>query len=626
MTRNVSELAPEEGASRASVEEASPWLVPDLLEFEPSMERLPVVEEIAGGGVSDAASQAAPSDNYTGFIRWLVLEVAMVGPSDSAVLDVLCQAADRQAHHLRSWLAHWGVFDGMSCSDELPDECRISIGRRLGHALLEMEPEKFQVQLPYLDLARCCATALLADGDVMGASLHLSAILAGYAVQPFHPWTSLPEGLRALVKNPSSRDGSRLFVRADALVRLCRLEMASPAPFQDRAAWTEKVLRVASIAFCVRAGSPRTIKPMSSVYAAPDVARDWRDVDRHVMRAISREFGARQDLEGQAHCVEALIWLDALHGAQSREVEMLQPVGGPALVVCKDGFAPASDRSDGGDEDMLSVCAPLCSPLPLPAAPSASALEAASRELMSEFPWAKPVLEEIFGQLSATTALGASTLYLEPTLIVGQPGAGKSRLVRRLAEVLHLERVDIPLGGTDDTKVLSGTSRGWATGRPGDILMAMAERRTASVAVILDELDKASEGRNSQGSVYSYLLALMEPETACAYRDSFLKTPCDLSAVIWLATANALSTIPTALRSRLRILHLEQPQQQHYRAIAAGALDDLAKRWRIDQRAMPTVAELELPWDGLSSARDVRRAVEAGVTKYALRSGRAPSH
>lgn len=572
-------------------------------------------------------AQADPSDDTTKFIRWLALEVAVFGPADMATLDVLSRAADWEMHSFRAWLVQY-VLAGLQFSDPLPDDIKTLFGQRLANALQELPLEKFQNQVPYLDLARYCSAKLLPDEDVAGATLRLATALARHSVQASRPWTSLPEELKAAVKNAPSGVGEILFHDADVLVRLCRFEMASEAPFQDRTAWPGATLQIAATAFCVRAGSPRVIKRSWRLDGpAPDVGREWRETDRHVMRVLSRELGSREYFETQSQCVASLIWLDALHGAHDGVVEGAQSVGGPALVVCNHGFAPASDRGDGGDEDTLSACAPLCSPLPLPVAPSASAIKAAKGELLSEFPWAEPVLETIFGQLLAATLLGASTLYFEPTLIVGQPGAGKSRLVRRLAEVLELEKVDIPLGGNDDTKVLSGTSRGWASGRPGDILVTMAERRTASVAVILDELDKASEGRSVNGSVHSYLLALMEPETASAYRDNFLKAPCDLSAVIWLATANALSTIPSALKSRLRILHLAQPEPEHYRAIAAGALEDLAKRWRIDQRAMPTVAELELPWEGLSSARDVRRAVEAGVTQYALRAVHdAPSH
>lgn len=571
-------------------------------------------------------AQADPSDDSTKFIRWLALEVAVFGPADMATLDVLSRAADWEKHAFRGWLLQWVLAD-LQFPDPLPDDIKTLFGQRLANALLELPPAKFENQVPYLDIARYCSAKLLPAEDVVGAALRLSTSLATHSVTASRPWTGLPEELRAAVKNASSGVGACLFYDADVLVGLCKLEMASQAPFQDQNAWPGTTLQIAATAFCVRAGSPRVIKRALGLDGPPpDVGREWRETDRHVMRVLSRELGAREYFETQSQCVAALIWLDALHGAHDGVVEGTQSVDGPALVVCKHGFAPASDRGDGGDEDMLGLCAPLCSPLPLPVAPSASAIKAAQGELLSEFPWAGPVLETIFGQLLAATLLGASTLYFEPTLIVGQPGAGKSRLVRRLAEVLQLQKVDIPLGGNDDRKVLSGTSRGWASGRPGDILVTMAERRTASVAVILDELDKASEGRSVNGSVHSYLLALMEPETASAYRDNFLKAPCDLSAVIWLATANALSTIPSALKSRLRILHLAQPGPEHYRAIASGALEDLAKRWRIDPRAMPTVAELELPWEGLSSARDVRRAVEAGVTQYALRSGCVPTH
>lgn len=334
----------------------------------------------------------------------------------------------------------------------------------------------------------------------------------------------------------------------------------------------------------------------------------WFETERPIMIAMRDE--ALEEKDFSLALTQSIEWIDRLHSDK------------PSLTVCQLPFPKASNSED---KDILETLTALNEPMPLKCMPTLSSIDECREVMQLEFPWAADSIDVIFNDLQARALLGCQTLHFEPTLIVGHPGAGKSRFTRRLAEVLGLDKIDVPLGGSSDTKVLAGTSRGWSNGRPNDMVAAMAELRTASIAVILDELDKA--GAEAFGaSVHSYLLALLEPETAVRFRDSFLKTACDMSAIIWLASANQLSPIPSALQSRMRIFHLEQPKPEHFRAIANGVLTDLAKRWRVESWQLPTVAELDLPWSQLGSAREVRRAVESGVTSKILTQGQRPNH
>ena len=290
------------------------------------------------------------------------------------------------------------------------------------------------------------------------------------------------------------------------------------------------------------------------------------------------------------------------------------PVVGPSLIVCR---TPIVDGTERCDKEEIARHRILETPLPLAAMPHFEDLLEMHRALVKEFPWAGDVLWTIFGDLFGRAKLGVQTFAFPPTLLVGAPGSGKSRLARRLADSFGLPCMDLSLGGVSDSKVLSGTSRGWASGKPSDLATLMALRRTASALVLLDELDKAEDGDQVGVGLQSYLLGFLEPETACRLMDSFLKTECDFSGVMWIGTANELSAVHAPLVSRLRVLPLRQPSVEHFGVIAENVLTDIAKSWTLDRQVLPGLTELSLPWDRLGSARQVRQAVETAVMNWA---------
>ncbi len=283
-------------------------------------------------------------------------------------------------------------------------------------------------------------------------------------------------------------------------------------------------------------------------------------------------------------------------------------------VVCRTPIPSSSDRHDSEEIGRHRI---LEKALPVVPMPSLQSLESSKAVLLDEFPWATTAVEVIFDDLLGRANLGVRELALPPTLLVGLPGAGKSRLARRIAEILNLARLDIALAGTSDTKIMGGTSRGWASGRPSDLASLLARRGTASAIVLLDEIDKASGSHREGGGICAYLLGLLEPETAARHYDPFLKVECDFSRVAWVCTANSLSSISKPLRSRLRILAVPQPTAQHFVAVGGGVVAELEQRWRLPAGTLPRVDELRIDWDSLTSARQVRVAAEAEIGHWA---------
>ena len=283
-------------------------------------------------------------------------------------------------------------------------------------------------------------------------------------------------------------------------------------------------------------------------------------------------------------------------------------------VVCRNPIPASSEKYDKEEIERHRL---LEQPLALAAMPSTTSLLRSLDQLQTEFPWADAAIQIIFDDLLGRANLGVQDLTMPATLLIGLPGAGKSRLARRIAEVLDLPRLDVSLSGTSDTKLLAGTSRGWASGRPSDLASLMVREETASALVMLDEIDKAHDGRREGGGISAYLLPLLEPETACRHYDSFLKTECDFSKVSWLCTANTLSGLSKPLQSRLRIVLVEQPRRKDLPSVCAAVISDLEQRWQVPTGTLPSVGELDFNMARLSSARQARAATEAAVTSWA---------
>lgn len=253
-------------------------------------------------------------------------------------------------------------------------------------------------------------------------------------------------------------------------------------------------------------------------------------------------------------------------------------------------------------------------PVPLAPIPDLGALRAA---LAFEFPHAVGVIDRLLVDL-----VGRHDVAFRPTLILGSPGTGKSRLVGRLAHHLGvgLWRVDAT---RDSGASIGGTDRRWSTSEPAHPLMAIARYGIANPIVLVDELEKAAT-RSDHGRLWDSLLPLLEAETARAYPDPAFQTEVDLSHVSWIATANAADPLPGPLRDRMRVLEMPAPQIQDLERLIAPVLATIAESRGLDPRLLEALDGEETDvvrrgWRG-GSIRRLSRLVEAIVTAREARS------
>lgn len=213
---------------------------------------------------------------------------------------------------------------------------------------------------------------------------------------------------------------------------------------------------------------------------------------------------------------------------------------------------------------------------------SLDTLHTAHDKLISKYPHAEMIIDGILSDVRRGFLFGRREIRIRPTLLVGDPGNGKSSLARDIMEAFDVHVTTVNVGGMSETNIL-GVSSGYSSAMPSMITTAVGTSRRINPTIILDEIDKSSRG-SMNGDISAGLLSLLEPSENSKWYEKSLNLHVDASYINWVLTANDMNHVPLPLVSRCTVYKMDNPGVEHVETIVRSIIANYAVEMGVDPR------------------------------------------
>ena len=325
---------------------------------------------------------------------------------------------------------------------------------------------------------------------------------------------------------------------------------------------------------------------------------------REIGKTISASLGRRGSAGQDARLLSELV---------RRKTGPADAVSGTAVIL--DAIGPSeTSRGEGRAEETY---ARLLQPLRL--AVSAVDADTVYARLQSEFPWMKEANRLVALAAARSDRQKVKFFRIPPTLLVGPPGTGKTRWIRRVSEITGVPSHSISLSGVIHSKSVIGSERGWASARPSFMAYGFLETLAANPVFHVDEVDKCGANGN-EPDVQESLLPVLEPETSRAYRDLYLLGCLDLGWSSFLLSANDMSRVSPVLLTRLDVVHVRRPDANEVKGIIDTMIAEACANEEFSPSELSSIGErvrakASRIFRESGDLRDVRRFVEKEVSE-----------